>query len=74
MCDLDHFKQFNDTLGHQVGDEILMLTADIIRASLRGTDTAARYGGDEFVLLLPHTSIEMAQTVCEPHQKPVPEG
>lgn len=65
MCDLDHYKQLNDTLGHQVGDEMLVLTAEIIRSSLRGSDTAARYGGDEFVLLLPHTSVQEARNVCE---------
>ena len=65
MCDLDHFKQLNDTLGHQVGDERLVQAAEVIRSGLRGSDTAARYGGDEFVLLLPHTSLEMAVAVCE---------
>jgi diguanylate cyclase (GGDEF)-like protein len=63
MCDLDHYKTLNDMLGHQVGDEILMLAADVIRQSLRRSDAAARYGGDEFVLLLPHTSLEAALAV-----------
>jgi len=63
MSDLDHYKEFNDTFGHQVGDEILVATADIIRTSLRESDTAARYGGDEFVLLLPHTSVDRATAV-----------
>lgn len=65
MCDLDHYKQLNDTLGHQIGDDVLVLAADTIRSSLRSTDSAARYGGDEFVLLLPHTSLDLAYTVCE---------
>ncbi len=58
MCDLDGYKQINDTLGHQLGDHVLVLAADVIRSSLRSSDIAARYGGDEFVLLLPHTSVQ----------------
>jgi diguanylate cyclase (GGDEF)-like protein len=55
MCDLDNYKQLNDSLGHQVGDRVLVITAEVIRSMLRLSDTAARYGGDEFVLLLPET-------------------
>lgn len=65
MLDLDHYKEFNDTFGHQVGDEILVATAEIIRSSLRSSDVAARYGGDEFVLLLPHTSVARAESVTQ---------
>ena len=65
MCDLDHYKQLNDALGHQKGDEVLALAADTIRAALRTSDVAARYGGDEFVILLPHTSVELAMAVGE---------
>ncbi|KPK85595.1 MAG: hypothetical protein AMJ81_03295 [Phycisphaerae bacterium SM23_33] len=65
MLDLDHYKALNDTLGHLIGDRILQAAAKVIRANLRGSDTAARYGGDEFVLLLPHTSVEMALNVAE---------
>jgi len=65
MCDLDNYKHLNDALGHQVGDELLVITADVIRSSLRSTDVAARYGGDEFVLLLPHTSVEQGLDVGE---------
>ncbi len=65
MTDLDDYKQINDTLGHQVGDEVLVIAADIIRSSLRSSDVAARYGGDEFVLLLPHTSVERGLAVGE---------
>ncbi len=63
MCDLDHYKELNDTLGHQVGDEILILTANVMRSSLRTSDVAARYGGDEFVLLLPQTPLDEALVV-----------
>ncbi|MCY2926852.1 MAG: diguanylate cyclase [Planctomycetota bacterium] len=65
MFDLDHYKELNDSLGHQAGDEVLALAADIIRASLRTSDVAARYGGDEFVVLLPHTSIDRGLAVAE---------
>ncbi|MCL2701577.1 MAG: diguanylate cyclase [Phycisphaerae bacterium] len=65
MCDLDNFKQFNDVLGHQRGDELLQTTSDLIASGLRSSDVAARYGGDEFVLLLPHTSLERAVAVCQ---------
>jgi diguanylate cyclase (GGDEF)-like protein len=65
MFDLDHYKELNDSLGHQVGDEILAMAARVIRSSLRASDIAARYGGDEFVVLLPHTSIERAIAVAE---------
>jgi len=62
MCDLDHYKQLNDSLGHQVGDEVLILVADVVRSILRRSDLAGRYGGDEFVLLLPSTRCNEA---CE---------
>lgn len=65
MFDLDHYKELNDSMGHQVGDQVLALAARVIRASLRGSDIAARYGGDEFVLLLPHTSLDRAVAVAE---------
>lgn len=65
MCDLDNYKALNDTLGHQVGDKVLMTTAEAIRSHLRSSDIAARYGGDEFVILLPHTSVDMALGVCD---------
>jgi len=65
MCDLDDYKDINDTLGHLFGDRILEITAGVIRSSLRGSDIAARYGGDEFVLLLPHTSLDRALAVAQ---------
>ena len=65
MIDLDHYKVLNDTLGHQMGDRILITTARVIQDNLRASDVAARYGGDEFVLLLPHTSVELALTVAD---------
>jgi two-component system, cell cycle response regulator len=65
MCDLDGYKRLNDTLGHQFGDKVLQITAKVISWNLRVMDVAARYGGDEFVILLPHASAELATTVGE---------
>ncbi len=60
MLDLDDFKNANDTHGHQVGDELLVLTALTVSSQLRSADVAARFGGDEFVVLLPQTPPERA--------------
>jgi two-component system cell cycle response regulator len=66
MVDLDGFKQINDVYhNHQVGDQILVVAGKIISANLRKADVAARYGGDEFILLLPHSSAEEAATVVQ---------
>jgi len=63
MIDLDGFKHANDAFGHQVGDELLVLTATMILSQLRVSDVAARYGGDEFILLLPQTDAEQAHVL-----------
>ncbi|PWH19513.1 MAG: hypothetical protein DDG59_02755 [Anaerolineae bacterium] len=65
MMDLDHFKDFNDTYGHQRGDELLSDLARTLRKALRQFDTLARYGGDEFMLLLPEVDAEDAQKVAK---------
>jgi len=65
MCDLDGYKKLNDTMGHQFGDKILQITAKIITLNMRVMDVAARYGGDEFVILLPHASAQLALNVGE---------
>jgi diguanylate cyclase (GGDEF)-like protein len=65
MFDLDHFKQINDNHGHGVGDEVLMILADTISDSLRVSDMAARFGGDEFIVLLPQTSVKAASKLAE---------
>ena len=63
MIDLDGYKLLNDTYGHQVGDQLLVAAAKAITANLRRMDVAARYGGDEFVLLLPRAGSNDATTV-----------
>lgn len=65
MIDLDGYKQFNDTFGHQVGDQLLVVVGRGISANLRQMDVAARYGGDEFVLLLPRAGVEEASVVAD---------
>ncbi|MFW5958082.1 MAG: diguanylate cyclase, partial [Desulfosalsimonas sp.] len=65
MMDIDDFKHFNDTYGHQLGDEVLKQVADAILKNTRNSDTAARYGGEEFVLVLPETGVDGAVIVAE---------
>jgi diguanylate cyclase (GGDEF)-like protein len=65
MIDIDHFKQFNDTHGHQAGDEMLMSVSGIIRAFVRASDVAVRYGGEEFLILLTETGPEGALTFAK---------
>lgn len=65
MIDLDGYKQLNDSYGHQVGDHLLVLAGKVIAANMRRMDVAARYGGDEFVLLLPHATCEEAVQVVQ---------
>jgi diguanylate cyclase len=60
MCDIDHFKNFNDTWGHQTGDQVLRLVAHCLSENVKGRDTAARYGGEEFAVILRQTSLESA--------------
>jgi diguanylate cyclase len=61
LLDIDNFKQLNDTLGHQTGDEALKFLANRVKQALRPGDLVARYGGEEFVVLLPGTPVEEAQ-------------
>ena len=76
MMDLDHFKQYNDTFGHSAGDELLSDLGILLKSHIRGEDIACRYGGEEFLLILPGASMEIAleraehlrQAVKEMHQ------
>ena len=60
IFDLDHLKKINDALGHHAGDEVIFAVSDICRVALRKTDIACRFGGDEFVVVLPNTDLEHA--------------
>ncbi len=65
MIDIDHFKQFNDTYGHQMGDWVLKTVGDIIKTQVRVVDVCARYGGEEFVVILTNTDISQAVMLAE---------
>lgn len=65
MMDVDHFKPINDTHGHGVGDDVLVHIADLVKSSLRTGDFVARFGGEEFMALLPDTDLDGARTVAE---------
>ena len=66
MCDIDWFKQYNDTYGHQMGDEVLKKVAEVFKKNLRKEwDFAARYGGEEFIIILPNTDRYDAEKVAE---------
>jgi diguanylate cyclase len=65
MSDIDHFKTFNDSHGHLIGDQVLRLVAIALKQNVKGRDIAARYGGEEFVIALPNTTLQSAITVAE---------
>jgi diguanylate cyclase len=65
FVDIDHFKKFNDSHGHHVGDQVLRLLAASLKESLKGQDTPARYGGEEFAVLLPRTKLASATLLAD---------
>ncbi|MDA3899355.1 MAG: sensor domain-containing diguanylate cyclase [Spirochaetes bacterium] len=73
MFDIDHFKNFNDTYGHQLGDEVLKKTASIIMDCCRACDIPARFGGEEFSVILPETGVDGAMNVAERVRRTVEE-
>ncbi len=69
MMDLDHFKNVNDSFGHSVGDEVLINFVNLAKGTCRSTDTVIRYGGEEFLVILLNTSLEIANIVAEKIRK-----
>jgi diguanylate cyclase (GGDEF)-like protein len=65
LLDIDHFKIINDTHGHAVGDEVLQAVARVLAQQVRGYDVVCRWGGEEFLALLPKTSLAEAEAVAE---------
>ncbi|WP_286238709.1 GGDEF domain-containing protein [Neptuniibacter halophilus] len=65
VCDLDHFKQVNDSRGHQMGDQVLSRFADVLKQQVRSSDFIGRFGGDEFVICFPDTEAAEAAAVAE---------
>ncbi len=65
MCDVDHFKKFNDTYGHDQGDRVLRMVGEVMKQSVRQYDVPCRYGGEEFTIILPSTNAAGAYTVAE---------
>ncbi|WP_031434178.1 GGDEF domain-containing protein [Methylomarinum vadi] len=74
VIDIDHFKKFNDTYGHLVGDKVLRFVASTLKRCLKGKDTVARFGGEEFTVILPQTKLNDAVTIAEQVRHAVSSG
>ena len=64
FADIDDFKKVNDVVGHSAGDKILAQVGSILRANIRKTDTVFRIGGDEFIIIFPDSTLQVAKTIC----------
>ncbi|HVX12606.1 MAG TPA: GGDEF domain-containing protein [Pirellulales bacterium] len=71
LVDIDHFKRFNDTYGHQTGDQVLRLVAMTLKSNIKGKDIVARYGGEEFAAILPSTDLEGAVILADNIRKAI---
>jgi diguanylate cyclase len=71
MVDVDHFKKFNDTYGHLLGDQVLKIVAQAMKEVVKGRDIVARYGGEEFAVVLPETPIKGGEIVAEAIRKAI---
>ena len=74
MCDIDFFKKFNDTYGHNAGDAVLRHVANIFHSNIRVDDGVFRWGGEEFIFLLPNTDLDTAATLAEKLRKTIEES
>lgn len=74
LLDIDHFKLFNDNYGHLIGDKVLRYVAASLKRSVKGSDFVARFGGEEFVIILPGTNISGAMTVAEQIREAISSG
>lgn len=74
MLDIDHFKKINDTYGHLFGDKVIRLLAEVLKAQVKGQDTVARMGGEEFAIVLPNTPVQGASVVAEHIRKLIEKG
>lgn len=71
FADVDHFKKFNDTWGHQTGDQVLRLVAEVMNKNIKGQDVLARYGGEEFAIILPNTGLDNAIMLADRIRKSI---